>query len=85
MQWAKDQRARYYDFWGIPDEVGENEDEPENARLEQKNVRDGLWGVYRFKQGFGGETVRYAGAFDLVYNRPLYLLWQRLQSLRDGR
>ncbi len=81
MQWAKAQGARYYDFWGIPDEVGSGEDE-EHAELENKNVRDGLWGVYRFKQGFGGETVRYAGAFDLIYNRPMYLLWQRLQSRR---
>jgi peptidoglycan pentaglycine glycine transferase (the first glycine) len=80
MQWAKEQGARYYDFWGIPDEVGEQAAELENDKLEQKNVRDGLWGVYRFKQGFGGETVRYAGAFDLIYNRPLYKLWQRLQQ-----
>lgn len=82
MQWAKEQGALYYDFWGIPDEVGAGEDE-EHESLENKNVRDGLWGVYRFKQGFGGDTVRYAGAFDLVYNRPMYLLWQRLQSRRE--
>jgi len=81
MQWAKAQGAQYYDFWGIPDEVGTG-DEGEHAELENKNVRDGLWGVYRFKQGFGGDIVRYAGSFDLVYNRPMYLLWQRLQSRR---
>lgn len=81
MQWAKEQGALHYDFWGIPDEVGAGEDE-EHTELENKNVRDGLWGVYRFKQGFGGEVVRYAGAFDLVYNRPMYLLWQRLQGRR---
>ncbi|MEI6046335.1 MAG: peptidoglycan bridge formation glycyltransferase FemA/FemB family protein [Chloroflexota bacterium] len=81
MQWAKAQGARYYDFWGIPDDISEDEVE-ESSSPENKNVRDGLWGVYRFKQGFGGEIVRYAGAFDLVYNRPMYLLWQRLQSRR---
>ncbi len=79
MLWAKEQGAGYYDFWGIPDEVGEQADELENDKLEQKNVRDGLWGVYRFKQGFGGETVRYAGALDLIYSRPLYKLWQKMQ------
>ncbi len=81
MQWAKEQGARFYDFWGIPDEVGAGEDE-EHAELENKNVRDGLWGVYRFKQGFGGQVLRYAGAYDLVYLRSLYLIWQRMQTRR---
>ena len=30
----------------------------------------GLWGVYRFKQGFGGQVVRYVGAWQQVYFRP---------------
>ncbi|HEX2911982.1 MAG TPA: peptidoglycan bridge formation glycyltransferase FemA/FemB family protein [Chloroflexia bacterium] len=85
MLWAKEQGAAWYDFWGIPEEIGNLEEEPENEKLEQKNVRDGLWGVYRFKQGFGGEVVRYAGAYDLVYNRAMYLLWQRMQRLRASR
>jgi hypothetical protein len=39
---------------------------------------DGLWGVYRFKRGFGGQLLRSAGAWDraylpLVY--PLYRWW----------
>lgn len=79
MLWAKEQGALYYDFWGIPDEVGEQGEELENDKLEQKNVRDALWGVYRFKKGFGGEIVRYAGTLDLVYSRPLYKLWQKMQ------
>ena len=29
----------------------------------------GLWGVYRFKQGFGGQVVRYTGAWDLPLSR----------------
>jgi lipid II:glycine glycyltransferase (peptidoglycan interpeptide bridge formation enzyme) len=80
IQWAKEQKADWYDFWGIPENIGENEDEHE--QMEQKNVRDGLWGVYRFKQGFGGEVIRYPGALDFVYNRPMYLIWQRLQRRR---
>jgi lipid II:glycine glycyltransferase (peptidoglycan interpeptide bridge formation enzyme) len=51
MQWARSQGARVYDLWGIPDRLEENED---------------LWGVYRHKRGYGGEIVRYIGAFDLV-------------------
>lgn len=85
MLWAKEQGAGWYDFWGIPEEIGQGEETHENENLEQKNVRDGLWGVYRFKQGFGGDVLRYAGTYDLIYNRPLYLLWQRMQRLRAGR
>ena len=29
---------------------------------------DGLWGVYRFKQGFGGDVVRMVGAWDIPIN-----------------
>lgn len=51
MRWAKARGAIVYDLWGIPDRLEENED---------------LWGVYRHKRGYGGEIVRYIGAFDLV-------------------
>jgi lipid II:glycine glycyltransferase (peptidoglycan interpeptide bridge formation enzyme) len=85
MLWAKEQGARWYDLWGIPENIGEEETTHDNQNLEQKNIRDGLWGVYRFKQGFGGEVVRYAGTYDLVYNRAMYLLWQRMQRLRAVR
>jgi lipid II:glycine glycyltransferase (peptidoglycan interpeptide bridge formation enzyme) len=51
MQWAKERGCTIYDLWGIPDRLEETED---------------LWGVYRHKRGYGGEIVRYIGAFDLV-------------------
>jgi lipid II:glycine glycyltransferase (peptidoglycan interpeptide bridge formation enzyme) len=34
-----------------------------------------LWGVYRFKQGFGGKVVRYVGAWDLPINSVGYKLY----------
>jgi peptidoglycan pentaglycine glycine transferase (the first glycine) len=80
IQWAKQNGAAWYDFWGIPDDV--EAEETAHAEQDEKNVRDGLWGVFRFKQGFSGEIVRYAGAFDYIYNRPMYLLWQRIQRNR---
>jgi lipid II:glycine glycyltransferase (peptidoglycan interpeptide bridge formation enzyme) len=80
IQWAKANGAEWYDFWGIPDDI--EAEENAHAESDDKNVRDGLWGVFRFKQGFGGEIVRYAGAFDFIYNRPMYLLWQRIQRNR---
>jgi lipid II:glycine glycyltransferase (peptidoglycan interpeptide bridge formation enzyme) len=51
MRWARQCGATIYDLWGIPDELKESEE---------------LWGVYRHKRGYGGEIVRYIGAFDMV-------------------
>ena len=48
--------AEEYDLWGVPDE---NESTLE-AQFENRN--DGLWGVYRFKRGFGGELKRAAAS-----------------------
>jgi lipid II:glycine glycyltransferase (peptidoglycan interpeptide bridge formation enzyme) len=70
MRWAKFQGCIAYDLWGVPDE-----DEPilEEHFLER---HDGLWGVYRFKRGFGGELKRTDGPWDMVYNPPIYSLYQ---------
>ncbi len=72
MCWAKARGCRLYDLWGIPDE------EPEILEAQFTARRDGLWGVYRFKRGFGGRIVRWAGAFDRVYRPRLYRLLRRL-------
>ena len=63
LQWQAMQRARslgckLYDLWGAPDEF---------------NERDPLWGVYRFKEGLGGEVVRTLGAWDY----PASPLWYK--------
>ncbi len=61
LQWARDVGCTRYDLWGIPP----TNEPPDAVQGEQQNVRDGLWGVYRFKQGFGGEIVclsRHRGA-----------------------
>lgn len=70
MQWAKKQGCTSYDLWGVPDH-------PED-KLESdfKNRNDGLWGVYRFKRGFGGQLKRTVGATDRVYNKLVYRLYQ---------
>jgi lipid II:glycine glycyltransferase (peptidoglycan interpeptide bridge formation enzyme) len=80
MRWARSRGCTEYDLWGIPDE---EEDELE-ARFTSRG--DGLWGVYRFKRGFGGRIRRSVGAWDRVYNRPVYSayrLWDRLRR-RSG-
>lgn len=74
--WAKTHGALTYDLWGVPDE----DEATLEANFEQR--RDGLWGVYRFKRGWGGTLTRTLGAWDKVYN-PLmyqaYLLYLRLR------
>jgi lipid II:glycine glycyltransferase (peptidoglycan interpeptide bridge formation enzyme) len=79
LQWAQARGCRVYDFWGIPDVFGlaAGADEIERARLEAEAQHDPLFGVYRFKKGFGGRVVRYLPAYDRQYIPPLYRLWQR--------
>jgi peptidoglycan pentaglycine glycine transferase (the first glycine) len=79
MLWARERGCRVYDLWGVPDE---NEAELE-AEFTERN--DGLWGVYRFKRGFGGRLVRTAGAWDLVYAPRRYRLYAAAVGWLDRR
>jgi peptidoglycan pentaglycine glycine transferase (the first glycine) len=65
LQWrgmllAKSQGRCVYDMWGAPDEFTD---------------QDSLSGVFRFKQGFGGDVVRTLGAWDYPINPSLYRLY----------
>jgi peptidoglycan pentaglycine glycine transferase (the first glycine) len=60
MQWARTRGCTVYDMWGAPDVLDES---------------DPLWGVYRFKEGFGGEFVRTIGAWDFPVSRLGYWLY----------
>ena len=74
MRWAKTKSCTTYDLWGVPDE-------DEDALESQFTTRsDGLWGVYRFKRGFGGQLKRSAPAFVRVYRSLLYRAYQLAQS-----
>ena len=79
MRWARSRGCHVYDLWGIPD----TDEELLEARVAAADTRaEGLWGVYRFKRGFGGRVSRSIGAFDYVYSRPLYQayrLWTRVR------
>jgi lipid II:glycine glycyltransferase (peptidoglycan interpeptide bridge formation enzyme) len=70
IQWAKRHNCTIYDLWGIPDA------DPSRLEAEFNQRDDGLWGVYRFKRGFGGRYARTVGAFDFVYKPVLYKLYQ---------
>jgi lipid II:glycine glycyltransferase (peptidoglycan interpeptide bridge formation enzyme) len=65
LQWEAMRRAkllgcRIYNLWGAPDEYNES---------------DGLWGVFRFKEGLGGHVSRTIGAWDLATNPAMYQLY----------
>ncbi len=66
IRWAKTRGARWYDMYGVPDA------EPEVLEAQFRERSDGLWGVYRFKRGWGGEVMRSVGAWDRPYSRALY-------------
>jgi len=72
IRWAKANSCEVYDLWGIPDA---DEDKLEAEFRTDSQASTGLWGVYRFKRGFGGRVTRALGAFDFVYNRPLYWVY----------
>lgn len=78
MRWAAAKGCQVYDLWGIPD--------ADEAALEAEFAGrdDGLWGVYRFKRGFGGEIRRSVGAWDKVYQPAAYKLYQYFKRWRRG-
>jgi len=63
MRLAKLHGCTVYDLWGAPDEFCE---------------ADSMWGVFRFKEGLGGEVVRTLGAWDYPVNSGLYHFYQRV-------
>ncbi|MGA9191482.1 MAG: peptidoglycan bridge formation glycyltransferase FemA/FemB family protein, partial [Anaerolineales bacterium] len=75
MRWAKAKGCLEYDLWGVPDE------DEESLEAQFTHRSDGLWGVYRFKRGFGGRLRRTPGAWDRVY-RPLPYMIYRLVAQR---
>jgi lipid II:glycine glycyltransferase (peptidoglycan interpeptide bridge formation enzyme) len=60
MRWARERGCAVYDMWGAPDKLSET---------------DPMWGVYRFKQGFGGNLAQHIGAWDYPASRSLYWLY----------
>jgi peptidoglycan pentaglycine glycine transferase (the first glycine) len=77
MKWAKARGCEEYDLWGVPDE----DEATLEASFEQRH--DGLWGVYRFKRGFGGELKRAVQAMDRVYNPLLNWAYLRFVGNRE--
>jgi len=62
IKWAKSAGYKIYDLWGIPS---------------NPNPKHPLWGVYRFKKGFNGKLIKYAGMHDLVFDPLFYFLFEK--------
>jgi lipid II:glycine glycyltransferase (peptidoglycan interpeptide bridge formation enzyme) len=77
MKWAKERGCKEYDLWGIPDQ------DEATLEAEFQSRHDGLWSVYRFKRGFGGEVRRAAQALDRVYNPLLYWAYKKFIGNRE--
>jgi len=59
IKYAKKQRCKYYDFWGV---------------AESDDPNDPWAGISRFKEGFGGEKVFFPGTYDYVLSPSWYNL-----------
>lgn len=71
IQWATEKGCRIYDFRGVPGLVPE--DHP-------------LYGLVRFKQGFGGEYTEFVSEMDLVCKPVIYACAERgFKILRSVR
>jgi peptidoglycan pentaglycine glycine transferase (the first glycine) len=77
IRWAKSLGCTTYDLYGVPDQ----DEEFLEAQFMQRS--DGLWGVYRFKRGFGGKLVRSVGAWDRIYTPLRYRLYRLLLRIRN--
>ncbi|MBI2327082.1 peptidoglycan bridge formation glycyltransferase FemA/FemB family protein [Candidatus Curtissbacteria bacterium] len=66
---GKKRGCLYFDMW--------------NCLLpEQESPSHPWYGFHRFKKGFNGGLLRFAGAYDVVFNDPLYSLFTTLNHLR---
>lgn len=63
IKWAKEIGSTLYDFRGV------------SGDLDETNP---LYGLYRFKKGFGAELTEFIGEWDYVYDAFFYWLWNRV-------
>lgn len=77
IRWAVETNCRIYDFRGVSGDLS-----PQNP----------LYGLYRFKKGFGGDFTEFCGEFDLILNRPVTAvvesgvrLMKKLRHLKNRR
>lgn len=55
-----------FDLWGA---LGPDPDES-----------DPWFGFHKFKKGYGGKLIEYIGSFDIIFNKPLYLIFNTVDN-----
>ncbi len=70
IQWAVEKGCRIYDFRGV------------SGDLDESNP---LYGLYKFKKGFNGEFTEFVGEFDLILNKPLYVMIDKATKIYQHR
>lgn len=66
IQWAKSLDCTLYDFRGVPGDVGE--DHP-------------LYGLVKFKRGFGGIYTSFIGEYDLIFRPFTCALYRKFEPV----
>jgi lipid II:glycine glycyltransferase (peptidoglycan interpeptide bridge formation enzyme) len=64
IEWAKEHNCTLYDFRGVPGDVP-----PDHP----------LYGLVKFKKGFGGEYTSFIGEYDLVFHKAKYKFYHWLE------
>ena len=67
IKWAKNKDCSLYDFRGVPSDISENSP---------------LYGLYRFKVGFGGNYTKFVGEYNLVYSKFWCYLFEKLINFK---
>lgn len=85
MQYAKENGAVHYDFWGISPMY------PEGQSMNETCYNGYCWdvthpwtGITRFKVGFGGDVVTYPDAQDVILRPIIYRLYTFIHRIRYG-
>lgn len=62
-------KSTLYNFYGI------------DGNIKEKGE---MHGVYEFKRGFDGEVREYIGEFDLIINKPMYIIYTLMYGIYHG-
>ncbi len=66
IKWALENNCDIYDFRGVSGNLDENHP---------------LYGLYRFKKGFGGKFTEFIGELDYVFNPLIYIMVEKSEAL----
>lgn len=66
IKWAVERGCDIYDFRGVSGNVDKNHP---------------LYGLYRFKKGFGGKFTEFIGELDYVFNPLVYFAVEAVQRI----